>query len=87
MLFFLLFHFKSNQTSNAQPSTSQQQNLMGPCQDCVGNNNLPYDIAQGYNPELTDTDNPQYYTINNTLFKAHYDRVVRQKTTLQYPNT
>jgi hypothetical protein len=86
-----LFILQSNQTSNTvnvQPSGGMQQNLsMTICQDCVGNNNLPYDIVQGYNPELTDMDNPQYYNINNTLFKAHYDRVLRQMTPLQYPNS
>ncbi|XP_052067956.1 uncharacterized protein LOC127707466 [Mytilus californianus] len=82
---------QSNQSpdlSSIQSSSSRQQNLsMNPCQECAGNNNLPYDIVQGYNPELTNRDNPEYYRINSMLFKAHYERVLRHKDTLQYPDT
>lgn len=41
---------------------------------------LPYDMADGYNPELEEKDNPLYFQINQVLFDAHKERAERSLT-------
>jgi hypothetical protein len=41
----------------------------------------PYyqELMEGYNPELTQEDNPFYFSINRLLFDAHASRTVRHR--------
>ncbi|XP_069124251.1 uncharacterized protein [Argopecten irradians] len=43
-------------------------------------NKLPFDMEEGYNPELEEKDNPIYFRINQVLFEAHKERAERSQT-------
>ncbi|KAK3584831.1 hypothetical protein CHS0354_005686 [Potamilus streckersoni] len=38
---------------------------------------LRFEDLAGYDPELTETENPHYYSINQLLYDAHVERVER----------
>ncbi|XP_021351070.1 uncharacterized protein LOC110448902 [Mizuhopecten yessoensis] len=43
-------------------------------------NKLPFDMSEGYNPELREKENPIYFQINQVLFDAHKERAERSQT-------
>lgn len=84
----LRIHSNSNDANlhpeNNLPSTSINNNLNSENPNCMACNmgqGDPYyqELMEGYNPELTQEDNPFYFSINRLLFDAHASRTGRHR--------
>ncbi|KAK3090567.1 hypothetical protein FSP39_012744 [Pinctada imbricata] len=54
------------------------------CMACTAGQGNPYyqELMEGYKPELTERENPNYYQANKLLFNAHADIIKRHRDRL-----